>query len=146
MTFPSLTSFDDADLRGLGYRVLRVSVFDHWLSAEEAAECPVMNHALALRAGALDAYEAGEARFLALYDGMALTGVTDAQGPLCPATAARTIRDSLREVTLMDIRFPELALRAVGGWDRTDLLLLEPAADLDALTARIRRHGLFVLP
>jgi len=146
MAFPSLSSFDDADLRALGYRSLRISVFDHWLTEAEAAACPVINHAEALRQGALPAYEAGEARFLAFYDGMALTGVVGPEGPLCPATAARVIRDSLREAALMDIRFPELALRVIGGWDRTDLLLLEPLADAAALTTRILRHGLYILP
>lgn len=146
MAFPSLTSFDDADLRALGYRILRISVFDHWLTEAEAAACPVISHGEALRRNALPAYEAGEAHFLGLYDGMALTGVADAEGPLCPATAARVIRDSLREVALMDIRFPELSLRVIGGWDRTDLLLLEPMADAGALTTRILRHGLYILP
>lgn len=146
MTFPPLSRFDDAELARLGYRPLHVSVFDHWLSEAEAAACAYISRQLAEKRGALDAYAAGESRFLSLYHGLVLTGACDVDGPLSPVAAERIIRASLREEALMDIRFPEFRVRVVGGWDRTDLFLLEPGADLPALTARVTRAGLHLLP
>lgn len=146
MPFPPLPGYSDAQLVALGYRVRRVSVFDRWLSEAEAAACETMSFGIARRADALAQYVEGERRFLDFYHGMALTGVADCHGALSPVAAERIIRESLREAALMDIRFPELSIRAVGGWNRTDLLLLEPGADADALDARVRRHGLHILP
>lgn len=146
MTFPPLNSFDDAELVRLGYRPLHVSVFDHWLSEDEAVACSVISRRVAEERGALDAYATGESRFLTLYHGMTLTGACDVGGPLSPVAAERIIRASLREEALMDIRFPELLVRVVGGWDRTDLFLLEPGADAAAIAARVTKAGLHLLP
>jgi hypothetical protein len=147
--FPAIDDFSDGALRALGYLPLRVSVFDHVLSETEAGDSPLMFYRLARDAGALDAYLAGEARFLAFYTDLALDGaaaIADGSAVDLPPAALRdTLLASLREERLMDVWFPAPGIRALGGWDRTDLLLATSVVAVASATMAARRQGLFLL-
>lgn len=52
---------------------------------------------------------------------------------------------SLREQSLMDICFTDLSLRAVGGFDRTDLMIFGDTTHVAKVEALARDAGLYVL-
>ena len=64
--FPDV-DFSQIDMSLTGYVYGRASLFDHWLSEEEAEASRVMFYSQALDEGLLEEYLVGERRFLALY-------------------------------------------------------------------------------
>jgi hypothetical protein len=144
------TIFRPADFDALlqsGYVPRWVSIFDHWLTEAEAADCALMSFSQAVRHAQEPAYRAQEARFMAFY--AALFGANPATLPDGSAVAATdfsaVLIRSLREEALMDIYLPARRLRIMGGYDRTDLLLFESEEGIEAVAALATQHGLFVL-
>jgi hypothetical protein len=140
--------------REWGDLALHVSVFDHRLTEDEAADSPIMGYQLSRREGAMPAYIAGERRWEAFYRELASAGarmmderrhrivtIDGSSGRL-----ARLVRASLREQRLMDVIFDRWPVRVLGGHDRTDLLLPATAQEREAISALAMQHGLHVLP
>ena len=46
----------------------------------------------------------------------------------------------------MDVYFVDFAVRVMGGYDRTDLLIAETPQKLEPLLSHVSKFGLFVLP
>jgi hypothetical protein len=130
-----------------GYVPRWVSVFDHWLTEAEAADCALMSYSQAVRHAQEPAYREQEARFMAFYAD--LLGGSPATLPDGSAVGGANVSDvlirSLREQALMDIYLPARRLRVIGGYDRTDLLLFEHEGGIEAVAALATQYGLFVL-
>lgn len=152
---PSYDSGKDStqEFVDLGYFPVWLSIFDHWLSAEEA-ETPLMFYRLAREHGMLKEYMVGEKKFLSFYHALAKDGVYIAQGGKVFQADAddpdfrKVVRTSLREKKMgdfMDVYFIGPALRVLGGYDRTDRLLLRRRDGLPALYTMAEQHGLHLL-
>jgi hypothetical protein len=148
--FPDV-DFSQIDMSLTGYVYGRASLFDHWLSEEEAEASRVMFYSQALGEGLLEEYLVGERRFLALYLSLSKLGVVcKYPGPLRriefgDSALESVIVNSLREKRSMDIYFIGARVRIVGGHDRTDLLICENAGDLEAISLKVKEAGLFIL-
>ncbi|HTI44838.1 MAG TPA: hypothetical protein VL462_00570 [Candidatus Nitrosotalea sp.] len=141
----------------LGYSPILLCVFDHILTAEEANNCGIMFYEEARERNKLDAYFAGEKRFLSFYRDLAKEGVylyrddtrevwqTSADDPEFIAVLTNSLREVHPE-QLMDVYFIGPAIRARGGFDRTDLLYLRNPGYLPTLTKLVQQHGLHLLP
>jgi hypothetical protein len=134
-----------------GYAYARISIFDHWLSEQEAAKNKVMFYSLAEEEGLLSEYLSGERKFLILYLSLSTLGVVcKYPSPLRrleygEPELENVIVNSLREKRLMDVYFIAAQARIVGGHDRTDLLILKNEADLAAIHVKVKEVGLFLL-
>lgn len=150
--FPQLDAFDDSEFHVFGYHPLRISVFDHWLSEEEAASCCHISYAVALKNNCLDDYLQGEHKFLDFYEALATSGVFAVindgirEFNLACEEFKRLVTNSLRESQMMDVYVKSINARAIGGFDRTDLLLLEEKSRLDVIRVLVSDCGLFILP
>ncbi|OBZ96469.1 hypothetical protein ADU59_07060 [Pararhizobium polonicum] len=136
----------------MGIAYAYISVFDHWLSEEEAGASPLMTYSLALQKGRLDDYLAGERKFLELYRMLGRHGtICNRPRPVrkfetVDVRLEKVMVDSLREKRLMDIYFSDFGVRVLGGYDRTDLLIAETLQKLELLLSQVNQFGLFVLP
>lgn len=162
--FPDFTS-GKVRLSGLGYFPVYVSVFDHWLSHEECEASDILFYGHAVKERALDDYMTGENNFVAFYQRLARSGayvheeiIDGADFALLRESYWETdcddadfiglLRDRLREKRRLDtccIYFPEFAVRYLGGYDRTDLLLLRNKDFLPAIDRIAGEHHLHLL-
>lgn len=139
------------DLASLGLHICHISVFDHWLSEEEASKNPLMSYSIAIDAGASEEYFHGEQKFLKLYASLSAAGVLcNRPGPLQVFETfnfelERIFINSLREKRSMDVYFKEACVRVIGRYDRTDLVIADSQMHLDALRLRAKKFGLFQL-
>jgi hypothetical protein len=149
--FRSLAAFDDNSLDQAGYAKVALSLFDHWLTEAEFADCRRLSFDMAVQSGLRAEYMKEEERFLDFYRTAFAAGVYCAAGPAMTWFPAwnddlrGVVVASLREWRLMDVYCPSLRLRAMGGYDRTDLLLLERFAPRDNILRLIEDSGLFAL-
>ncbi|WP_146171864.1 hypothetical protein [Pseudoduganella armeniaca] len=148
--FPELDLGED-DLATLGFSFCHVSVFDHWLSEQEAADNPLMSYSIALNAGALEGYLQGERKFLNFYSSLSMFGVAcNRPGPprmfktLTPELENIFV-NSLREKRSMDVYFKEAEVRVIGRYDRTDLLIADSQEQLNFFLLKAHQFGLFAL-
>ena len=135
----------------LGFYCKYLSIFDHWLNEIEAENCAVMSYSIAHSKSEEAEYLVGENRFLQIYLELSKNGI------ICKCQSAlrvlnggdplirQILIDSLREKKLMDIYFIDAHVRAMGGYDRTDLLLAENAEVFLAISEKITQNGLFLL-
>ncbi len=146
--FPDITDFEPRETSPL---FSFISVFDHWLSEEEAANSTIMFHSLALESGSIADYLEGERRFTELYQSLVRGGIVVARpGPMRrletpTAEFEKIIRDSLRETYLMDVYFEGFGVRIVGGYDRTDRAIADSVDQLATFKTEVRKFGLHVL-
>ncbi|MDP9569730.1 UNVERIFIED_ORG: hypothetical protein J2W66_000190 [Agrobacterium larrymoorei] len=139
---------EDIALSGLPF--FYVSVFDHWLTEDEAEVCRIFTYEQARDNEALHIYEAGERSFLSFYETLrVLSGVLANPERVSVRSAGEDMEAifirSLREQSLMDICFTDLNLRAVGGFDRTDLMIFGDTTHVAKVEALARDAGLYVL-
>ena len=148
--FPELYD-DEGELNLSEDKLISLSIFNHWLSEEDAAICPIMNFAIAVEAGRLSEYLKGEISFLDFYYRLSEAGVV-VNSALFPDVMSRddprlsaVFTESLRETRAMDAYFIGPQVRVVGGYDRTDLLILEDRCRRAQIEALAQDCGLFVL-
>ncbi|MBP2489549.1 hypothetical protein R1538_13215 [Rhizobium leguminosarum] len=145
--FPELDLGED-DLASLGFSFCHISVFDHWLSAQEAADNPFMSYSIALDAGELEGYLQGEHKLLKFYSSLSSLGVIcNRPSPLrvfeaFTAELEQIMISSLREKRLMDLYFKVAGVRVIGRYDRTDLVIADSMKQLDSLRLKVREFGL----
>lgn len=149
--FPVIEDFSDEGLNIIGYKALRVSIFDHWLSEEEANECDWINFQTAIKTGNLEEYINGEDDFKNLYNSICEDGeiirIYNGEGYGISKKEFHSImEDSLREKDLADIYIGKYDLRILGGYDRTDLLLVKKESPIDHIIEIVNRSGLHILP
>lgn len=148
--FPAFDLHED-ELVQLGLSSCYVSIFDRWLSEQEAADSPLMSYSIALDAGCLEEYMRGERKFLRFYSSLSGDGVIcNRPGPLRRLEANSGLLEdvlvnSLREIRLMDVYFIGAGLRVLGGYDRTDLVIAECREKLVSFQRRANEFGLFHL-
>jgi hypothetical protein len=154
--FPDLGGWSDEEVRAAGYERRCVSVFDHWLSPEEAAACELFTFEDAASAGVQYVYEEQQARFVRFYQELFGGGVFRRTGPRWRQIGVvfhsqwdrrlkKAVQSSLRDRKHMDAYVPQFSLRVAGNWDRTDVLLFRETGQLAAVSAIAARHGLFIL-
>gem|GEM_PF-5200175 len=127
-----------------------VSVFDHWLSVNEAESSPIINYEKASSGGSITQYYEGEKKFIKLYSKLAEAGVVCHVPPPCRfieriAELNSILIDSLREKGRFDLYFPAHEVRVRGGFDRTDLFLVQNSAYVTKLISLINKQGLCIL-
>lgn len=150
--FPELETFEDAEFATHGYTPSWLSVFDHWLTENEAGSSKLMSYSLAKESGSIAIYLEQEERFVRFYSDL-LRGQDwrDANAPellrrgLDESALEQIVRPSLRERERMDIYLCDCCLRIIGGYDRTDLFLFEDDAMIARINVVARGHGLFLL-
>jgi hypothetical protein len=148
--FPELDLGED-DLASRGFSFCHISVFDHWLSEQEAADNPLMSYSIALDAGALEEYLQGEKKFLNFYSSLSTFGVVcNRPGPLRMFEASspeleQIFVNSLREKRSMDVYFVGAGVRVIGRYDRTDLAISDSQEQLDSFLTKAHEFELFEL-
>ncbi len=148
--FPEV-EIGEVDPSSNGYVAVNVSLFDHWLTDDEADTSKTLCYGVAVDAGALDEYLEGERKFLDFYESLAVDGVIcNRPAPLRLMNAndpefREIVVASLREKKSMDVYFLSASVRIIGRYDRTDLALLERVTDLPAFGAKVRGAGLSIL-
>lgn len=139
------------ELTAMGYIFRHVSVFDHWLTDDEASASNIITFEASVKNNAEMAYLDGERRFLDLYFSLACEGVV-CNRPTHERTLFKedkfledVLLKSLRERCLMDVYFKNCQARVVGGYDRTDLILVRSESDLKRICIEVQKAGLHVL-
>jgi len=134
-----------------GIPTLHVSVFDHWLSEDEAESNEIINYETAVSHDRFDEYLKGEEKFSKLYALLSRDGVVCSIPPPYrfidgfDANIARIIVDSLREERRFDMYFMAYDVRIVGGFDRTDLFILNEKSKVNKIMENITDCGLYIL-
>lgn len=148
--FPDL-ELQRESLNKLGFSYGYISVFDHWLSEEEAEKCDFMNFLIASRRGAIKEYIVGETKFMEFYMSLAdQGGLLNRPRPqskfeLFDEEIKKKILDSLREVRFIDVYFVKFNVRIIGGYDRTDLVIFDQKSDVGNFLGEVDRFKLFFL-
>ncbi|MBB3238112.1 hypothetical protein [Phyllobacterium endophyticum] len=128
-----------------------VSVFDHWMGGDEAADSEIMFYALARSSGKLDEYNVGEKRFLKLYQTLSSGGVIcNYPSPMRKFDSynqvlEKVIKNSLREKHRFDMYFIAYEVRVFGGFDRTDIFLPKDQGKIQNIYHAVEEAGLHVL-
>jgi hypothetical protein len=148
--FPKIDLGED-DLLANDYYFTHVSVFDHWLTEDEASSCDIMTFSSAMKANAKASYFEGERRFLNFYLTLAGDGVV-CNRPLHGKVLSKNdprlapmLLASLREQKRMDVYFKSLRARVIGQYDRTDLVLVRDQLDLEKVRIAAENSGLYLL-
>lgn len=137
-------------------RVIKVSIFDHWLTEAEANDCKVMNYLTAIEANSLDEYLVGERRFINLYLSLGdkcICYLDNERKTILLTSSAEFnsyLIEGLRESQfhLHKIIYPDTGITIEGGYDRTDIFILDEhidSCDVSTLYEAIRINGLFIL-
>ena len=125
--FEEFETIADIDQNRTPY--MNVSVFDHWLNEKEADDCEILAYSIAIKRGRESDYLSGEQRFLQLYRELGEGGIiVNVPSPLREydqngRETDEIIRNSLREIKLMDVFFKKYSVRVLGGYDRTDIFI-----------------------
>lgn len=130
-------------------KVLFVSIFDHWLSEQEADECSVLCYKIASDCNDLTAYLKTEQYFLNFYQGLdSVVHVMDDGVRVLDTQDIEFVdilKNGLREIRFFELYFPTLGIVAQSGYDRTDKLIIDEKVDLSLIKEKISLHNLYVL-
>lgn len=137
-------------------RVIRVSIFDHWLTETEANDCKVMNYLTAIEENSLDEYLVGERSFVNLYLSLGDKCICylDNERKTILLTSSSEFNsyliEGLREMQFHrhHMIYPEKGITIRGGYDRTDTLILNEDSnicDKSSIYDEIEKNGLFIL-
>lgn len=134
-----------------GTPTLHVSVFDHWLSEDEAESNEIINYETAVSHDRINEYLKGEEKFSKLYALLSREGVICNIPPPYrfidgfDVSITGLIVDSLREERRFDMYFMAYDVRIVGGFDRTDLFILNEKSKINKIRENITDCGLYIL-
>lgn len=134
-----------------GIPTLHVSIFDHWLSEDEAESNEIINYETAVAHNRVDEYLKGEEKFSKLYALLSKEGVICNIPPPyrfldgSDVNIASMIVDSLREERRFDMYFMKYDVRIVGGFDRTDLFIINERSKVNKIKEIIASCGLYIL-
>lgn len=148
--FPDL-ELQRESLNKLGCSYGYISVFDHWLSEEEAEKCDFMSFFIANRRGAIKEYTDGEMKFMEFYRSLADEGgLLNRPRPQSKFESfdeqiREKVLDSLRETKFIDAYFMKFNVRIIGGFDRTDLVIFDSNSDVGGFLGDVNRFKLFFL-
>lgn len=148
--FPDV-EFDKPNLGLTQNLCVHISLFDHWLSEVEADQCQIFSYGSALKSDVLVEYFEGESKFQILYESMSQEGVICNQSDtlqllnFCDEKLKKIVTEILREKKLMDVYFVSDQVRVLGGYDRTDLIILDSNVDFVEFELKVNNAGLFIL-
>lgn len=137
-------------------RVLTVSIFDHWLTEKEASDCKIMNYSTAVETNALDKYLIGENDFINLYVSLGDKAIChlDNERENVLLTNSLEFKSYLikglreKQFHFHHIIYPTKGITIKGGYDRTDIFLLDAddiTCDISSLYDKIKINNLFIL-
>lgn len=137
-------------------RVLSVSIFDHWLTEKEASDCEIMNYSTAVENHVLDKYLIGENKFINLYASLGDKAICYLDNERKNVLLTNSVEfksyliKGLREKQfhLHHIIYPTKDITIRGGYDRTDLFILDERiniCDVSILYEAVSLNGLFIL-
>ncbi|MFS8057174.1 hypothetical protein QD357_30910 [Rhizobium sp. BR 317] len=139
------------ELPALGFHLMSISIFDHWLSVEEADCSTILSFSIAKKTGNLEAYLSGEKKYLSFYRSLSRCGVICGRpGNLSifetySNKLESILVDSLREQQLADVYFIGPEVRLIGGYDRTDTIAATTTDALSYVRREANASGLHVL-
>ncbi|OCZ59713.1 hypothetical protein [Acinetobacter seifertii] len=129
-----------------------ISVFDHWLTDEEADDCGILNYEISIEKENLQDYILGEEKFIKFYRNISDVVVCKKTDNIkVIETKSNEFEDillcSLREENMkfLDIFYPEYKIRFKGGYDRTDTFFLADESNFCFLKECIDQSNLFIL-
>lgn len=149
--FPDISEFSFEEYKRVGYCPLLVSVFDHVLTEAEYAEADYVCYSDAAKCDMLEQYCIDEGKFISLYRELLSNGawvkIDDEVLEFSEFSQALEVIviDSLREKSFMDLYIDKYGVRVIGGYDRTDIFLLGPDGNGDALRGLVALHGLHII-
>ncbi|OWV99187.1 hypothetical protein [Rhizobium sp. R693] len=151
-TYSILLGFQAEELPALGFSLLHVSIFDHWLSEEEADRSTKLSYSISIKTGNLDRYLSGEKKYLAFYRSLSRSGaICGRPGKLTAFEGYNEklesiLIDSLREHRLADLYFVEPEVRLIAGYDRTDTIAAKTIDAVNHVRQEASAAGLYILP
>lgn len=129
-----------------------ISIFDHWLTDDEANNCNILNYETSVQAEANLDYLLGENKFIHFYRSLSDTVVCKI------GDAFKTLKtdsdefkiiliNSLREDNLkfFDMFYPKIKVRFKGGFDRTDQFFIIDETDFPLIKENIEINKLNIL-
>ncbi|QSB53991.1 hypothetical protein I6J48_17715 [Acinetobacter calcoaceticus] len=129
-----------------------ISVFDHWLTEDEADDCKILNYEISIEREALQDYMGGEEKFIKFYRNISDIVVCNKTDNIkVIQTNSNEFEDilmsSLREENMkfLDIFYPEHKIRFKGGYDRTDTFFLADESNFCFLKEYVDKSNLFIL-
>ncbi|EJN01405.1 hypothetical protein [Phyllobacterium sp. YR531] len=143
--------FGEQNLADLEIAPFNVSIFNRWLSEQEAEDSEIMFYDLAVSCGKLADYHIGEEKFINFYRKLSVDGVVcNYPRPLrifdkYNRILEKVIFDSLREKRKFDMYFIAHDVRVLGGYDRTDLFLPRNKEKIRDIHRAVGEAGLYVL-
>ena len=154
--FPSI-DFEDFETwlkRSKYQNAIYLSNFDHWLSEDEVGEVSFMGYKQAGEIGKIDEFFEIQNKFLAFYETLSAQDIIYAESDKGKtlkeefAKSRHRITNWLRNENSnnkFSLFFPKYGVLAIAGWDFTDLLLLDKAANQDEIEEIAKKVGLFVI-
>lgn len=128
-----------------------ISVFDHWLTHDEADNCDVLCYGIAIKQDKLDEYLQGENTFINFYTALS-DEVIIFHNPngICHLSTQskrfeRILKQSLRESRMPYWFYPKIGVMVVGGFDRTDILLASEKTDSKKIEKLLTDNQLNIL-
>lgn len=132
-------------------KIWYISVFDHWLTHEEADNCQVLCYSIAKKNQQIDNYLQGENHFLNFYSNLS-DEVVSFHNPngICHLMTQsprfqQTLIRSLREIRMNCWFYPKIGILIVGGFDRTDMLILSERTNKELLEKILKTNQLYIL-
>lgn len=127
-----------------------LSIFDHWLTIEEAENCKIFEHFIAKKYGYLDEYLTGEQKFIQFYKSLD-TNVKVLKKPKMPVISTdsknfnRLLNKHLLHGKNFDLFFPNQQILAEIGFDRTDVIFTKDKESLNHVHTLSEKCGLFII-
>lgn len=128
-----------------------ISIFDHWLTNEEADNCDVLCYGIAIKRDKLTDYLVGENNFIQFYTEISneVQSFHNSHGVCHLSTQSprfqRILRESLREFRMPYWFYPKIGVLVISGFDRTDTLLISDRTDIEALQKMLKTNNLHIL-
>lgn len=129
-----------------------ISVFDHWLTDDEANNCNILNYELSVQADANLDYLLGEKKFIHFYQSLSNTVICKVGNNI---KTLKTDSDEFKSVLISSLRednlkffdmfYPKIKVRFKGGFDRTDEFFLVNETDFSLVKENIEVNNLFIL-
>lgn len=134
------------------YISLTISVFDHWLSEEEADQSGLTTYKKAKAQNILELYMIGEKKFIKLYSSISSKAIcnygSDSEIVMCCKSSKfiSYLENGLREniFPMHTIRYIDIDAIVIGGFDRTDEIIVKDI-DTEKIESLIVDSGLYIL-
>lgn len=151
--FPQPEDWTEEDLASLGYRRFALSIYDHWLTPDEWEVDPFVSFQRARESGREAEFQQQRRQFIDFYKALFCDGVFRLTGSRLKPQVTwhfawdRRLKRAVQAIVedrfwASEFYVPTLHLRIISADDRTDIFLLENAADEGRLRKMAAEHCL----